>query len=202
MKNLLLTSLVLLSLAATGLPQDKSPVSDADIRLSKEKPGIYITFERLGKAPNPMDARLGETGEPSKSKERGNDVWLRLHNNTRWAIGFRTWSLYVGKSVTPYRLPNGANSFGLGGGMEVNVVYRVEESDGEVVPYGGDNSSYSLLPPGRSIIFSVMREHLSKGRSINVEFEYEWEFGQTYSNNLAPVHRSEYYGTRLQEDMK
>jgi hypothetical protein len=202
MRNLLLALLVLFSLAATDLAQDESPAFDADIRISKDKPGVYTTFERLGKAPNPMDARLAETGEPSKSKEKGNDVWLRLHNNTRWAIGFRTWSSYFGKNVTPYRLPNGANSFGLGDSMEVNVVYQVAESDGKVVPYGGDNSSYSLLPSGRSIIFSVRRDHLSKGRFIYVEFDYEWEFGQTYSNNMAPVHRSEYYGNRLQDDLK
>jgi hypothetical protein len=203
MRNLVLALLVLSCFAATGLPQqDKNSVPDSDVRISKDKPGIYITFERLGKAINPMDARMAETGESSKSKEKGNDVWLRLHNNTRWAIGFPTLSLYLGKKLSPYRLPNGRNSFGLGDGMEVNVVYRVLESDGRVVPYGSDNSSSSLLPPGRSIIFSVRRDHLSKGRSIYVEFEYEWEFGQVYSNNLAPVHRTEYYGNRLEDDLK
>jgi len=35
-----------------------------------------------------------------------------------------------------------------------------------------------------------------------VDFNYDWEKADIYSNNLAPVHRSEYYGYRLEQDTK
>jgi hypothetical protein len=203
MRKLLLALLIMCTLSAVCLPQQvNSPTPDGDIRISKEHPAIYITFERRGKAINPMESRMAETGEASKSKEKGDDYWLRLHNNSRWAILFPTWSLYFGKKVSPYRLPDGKSILGLSDGMEVNTKYQVVEDDGRVVPYGGDSYSQSWLPPGRSVIFSVTRAHLSKGRSIYVYFNYEWESGQVYSNNLEPEHRVMYWGYRLETDAK
>jgi hypothetical protein len=203
MRHLLSALIILCSLPLVCLSQQANvPAPDDDIRLSKDHPAIYITFERRGRAINPMDSRLAETGETSKSQEKGEDFWLRLHNNSRWAILFPTWSFYLGKMVSPYRLSIGKSILGLSDGMEVNAKYHVEEDDGKLVPYGGDTYSQSWLPPGRSIIFSVSREHLSKGRSIYVYFNYEWESGQVYSNNLAPEHRVMYWSYRLEEDAK
>jgi hypothetical protein len=203
MRHLLCTILLLCNLTSICLPQQvNSPASDDDVRLSKDHPAIYITFERRGKAINPMESRLAETGETSKSTEKGDDYWLRLHNNSRWAILIPTWSLYIGKKVSPYRLSNGKSILGLSDGMEVNTMYEVAENDGRVLPYGGDSHSQSWLPPGYSVIFSVSREHLSNGRSIYVYFNYEWESEQVYSNNLAPEHRIMYWGYRLGKDAK
>jgi len=203
MRHLIFTLVLSCSLANICLPQQvNSSTSADDIRLSKDHPAIYITFERRGKAINPMDSRLAETGETSKSQEKSDDIWLRLHNNSRWAILFPTWSLYIGKKVSLYRLSDGKSVLGLSDGMEVNAKYQVVENDGKVVPYGGDSHSSSWLPSGHSVIFSVSREHLSKDRSIYVYFNYEWESGQVYSNNLSPEHRSIYWGYRLREDAK
>jgi hypothetical protein len=203
MRKLLLALLLVCNLSAICLPQQvNSPAPNGNIRISQDHPAIYITFERRGKAVNPMDSRLAETGGISKSKERGEDYWLRFHNNSRWAILFPTWSLYVGKRISLVRLSDGGSVLGLSEGMEVNARYTVVEDDGRIVPYGGDSYSQSWLPPGRSIIFSVSREHLSKGRSIYIYFNYEWERGEVYSNNLSPEHRSMYWGYRLREDGK
>lgn len=203
MRYILLSTLLLCLLQNNALPQEASrQASDDDIRLSKDHPAIYITFERRGKAINPMDSRLAETGETSKSQEKGNHIWLRLHNNCRWAILFPTWSLYIGKKVSPHRLSDGTSVLGLSDGMEVNAMYQVVDDDGKIVPYGGDMHSLSWLPPGHSVIFSVSREHLSKDRSIYVYFNYEWERGEQYSNNLSPEHRSMYWGYRLRGDAK
>jgi hypothetical protein len=197
---------VLLLFTRVATPSSAQQVSHAtsndDIRLSKDQPAIYLTFERRGKGIDPMQTRMAEAGNTSKSKEKGQDIWLRLHNNTRWAILFPTWSLYIGPRVAPFRLSDGSNVLALNDGMEVSAKYNVEESDGRIVPYGIDVSSQSWLAPGRSIIFSVDREHLSRGRSIYVYFTYEWERRQTYSNNLSPEHRSMYWGYRLHEDYK
>lgn len=203
MRKLLLALLIVCSLSAICLPQQvNSPAPSGDIRISKDHPAIYLTFERRGKAINPMGSRLAEAGETSKSKEKGEDYWLRLHNNSRWAILFPTWSLYVGKRVSPIRLSDGGSVLGLSDDMEVNARYTVVEDDSRIVPYGGDSYSQSWLPPGRSVIFSVSREHLLKGRSIYIYFNYEWERGEVYSNNLSPEHRSMYWSYRLREDAK
>ena len=201
MRTALSVILILLCLpSAATTQQTQSAASDGDIRISKDSPAIYITFERRGRAVNPMTARLAETDTTSSQTGPGRDYVLRLHNNTRWAIEFPTWSLYLGGSVSPLRLSNGTGVLGLKDNIEVNAVYRVEESDGRVVPNGGDVSSKSWVPSGQSVIFSVDRGHLSNGRSIYIYFNYEWESGEKYSNNLAPEHRAMYWGHRLRDE--
>ena len=176
MRKAFVAILFLSSLSAGGLSTEKnnSP-TDKDVRILKDHPAVYITFERFGKSVDIINARIAESGEASKPIEKGEDIRLRLHNNTRWAIEFPTWSMYIGKKDSLYRLSDGSNVFGLNDDQQVNVLYRVLESDGRYVPYGGDSFSHSWLPPGRSIIFSVNRNHLSNSRSIYVLFNYERE---------------------------
>lgn len=169
---------------------------------TKPWPIVHITFEKFGKAIDPMQERLAEKDDRSRSKDSGKDIWLRLHNNSQWAIFFATDSMYLGKLVSPYRLPNGKQVFGLANGREVSMQYHVAEDDGRRVVSNTDQSFTSCLPPGRSVLFSVRRDHLSKGRMIFIDLNYEWEIGQEYSYNLAPVHRSEYYRYRLENDAK
>src|SRR5687768_9340737 len=101
MNKMGLSVLVLSVLAATvSAQQGESCGTKAGILLAKDKPTIYITFERAGKV-NPMPTRLAATDtSPRQSDDQNNEniqvVWLRLHNNTRWAINFPTDSLYVG----------------------------------------------------------------------------------------------------------
>ena len=192
---------ILLAVANSCLAQQANNAG-VDVRLSNDHPAVYITFERRGKGIDPMQSRLAEPGDTSLSKQKGDDIWLRLHNNCRWAILFPTWSLYLGKRLTPAHLSDGTTVQALSDDMEVNAKYLVEERDGKVVPYGGDSYSESWLAPGRSVIFSVAREHLSHDRSIYLYFSYEWERGQIYSNNLAPEHRLMYWGYRLETDAK
>jgi hypothetical protein len=191
-------SCVLFLLAITGVSLGQQPnTADGDIRLSKDHPAVYLTFERRGKGIDPLQSRLGETGDTNNPKQKGVDIWLRFHNNLRWAILFPTGRLYLGRRVSLYPLSDGTKVYVLDDGMEVNAKYIVEESDGRIVRYGSDVSSSSWLAPGRSVIFSVDRSHLSKGRSIYIYFNYQWERGQSYSNNLAPEHRCMYWGYRL-----
>src|SRR4051812_35069411 len=72
--------------------------SSSPVRISKENPTIYITFVRQGKI---ADVRTGEVKE---------HVWLRMHNNTRWAINIQAsgapkeygdTSLYYGIETEP-----------------------------------------------------------------------------------------------------
>src|SRR2546423_554526 len=138
----LLTGL-LFSLALSAAAQQTTTQTVDDIRIAKDKPTVYLTFERFGKAIDPSRSRIAETQvATSESKKKGDDVWLRLHNNTRWSIVFRTWSYYFGKITKPYR-PGEGSSFQLSDGMEVNTIYTVIESDGRRVASAGDTYNLS-----------------------------------------------------------
>ena len=189
-----LIAIALCVFASTAYSQSKAPAEGWPI--------IYISFEKLGKAIDPMAEHLAEAGESARSKEKGKDVWLRLHNNSKFAISFRTDSMYLGKRASIYQFPDGSKVLSLVDGAEVSIQYQIAEKDGCQVRYGSHNAFISWLAPGRSILFSVRREYLSNDRMIRVDFNYDWEKGDRYSNNLVPVHRSEYYGYRLEQDMK
>jgi len=202
LKYVLPVLLMVCCLASAVIAQQPSGPAVDDVRLSKDHPAVYITFERRGRAVDPMKARLAESEVTTSQRPAGDDYYLRLHNNSRWAIRFSTISWYMGNSVSAIRLSNGQSVLGLNDGLEVNAFYSVEESDGRRVPYGGDTYSQSWLTPGRSVLFSVARAHLAEGRSIFIDYRYEWEDGQEYSNNLAPEHRSMYWGYRLETEAR
>lgn len=197
--------LMILWVSPEGAPaqRSKSHSPRQDIRISKRSPTIFITFERFGKAVDLAETRMLETGDPDKQsqenrRENLNEViWLRLHNNTRGAITFSTNSFYSGARTVMYSLSDGSRAFGLGEGMEISLQYDIEEADGRKVQYGLDKSYGSLLPPGRSIVFSVLREHLSNGRSVYVPFKYEWERLERGLLEHGPEHRIYYRSSDL-----
>ena len=86
-------------------------------------------------------------------------------------------------------------------GALANIQYKAEEQNGKQVSYGSDMASLSDLPSGKSVLFGVLKEHLSKSRSVYVDFNYGWEM-KDFSNNLAPLHRAFFWGYRLEEERK
>jgi hypothetical protein len=146
--------------------------SDA-ILLDTSKPTIYLTFERF----------------------RENDsVLLRLHNNTRWAISFRTMNRYTGESVQSLILNDGRQVSGLVDGLQIIPEYFIEDASDRVIIKGQYwcTSSLSWLPPGSSIVFSFPRKELKPWGQIYVEFTYEWECG-----DYDPEHRVRFRGFDL-----
>lgn len=198
--NMLWAILLLCSftLAASPQQQGKRCSSTGNVYHPKDRPAVYITFERKG------------TREPLFADESNQGVWLRLHNNTHWAINFCTLSLYVGPKVSPLRLQNGRAVLGLRDDIEVNMCHKVEASKGYVPgavsegeidnrrpvearrpPVGydtGDVFSTSWLPAGGSVVFSVPREHLADQFAIVISYNYEWEYGQRTFRNDEPRH--------------
>jgi hypothetical protein len=163
--------------------------------LDKEMPSVYLTFERFGKAGSWTQSKIGEWSDKSKI-EKGDDIWLRLHNNSCWEIKFRTDSLYISKTTVDGKFKV---SFGvLEDGAIANIQYSVEEQNRKQVSYGSDMANTSLLQSGKSVLFGVFKDHLSKSRSIYVDFSYGWEV-KDFSNNLAPEHRTFFWGYRLEE---
>jgi hypothetical protein len=164
--------------------------------IDKQMPSVYLTFERFGKTVSWTQSKIGEWSDKSKI-EKGDDIWLRLHNNSCWDIKFKTDSLYLSKTSVDgkFKLIYGI----LEDGALANVQYSVEEQNRKQVPYGSDMSNLSSLPSGKSVLFGVVKEHLSKNRSIYVDFNYSWEV-KDFSNNLAPLHRAFFWGYRLEEE--
>lgn len=175
-----------------------------------------------------MPARLAAA---DTSLERSDDqkdesiqvVWLRLHNNTRWAINFPTDSLYVGPKITPIRLCDSRGALGLRTDIEVNARYEVEAISGHESVRTSDSGliinspveaakppvinrsdmfSTSWLPPGGSVIFSVPREHLAERLAIYIPYNYEWEYGERTFRSDEPQHRVYFRASDLPEKVQ
>jgi hypothetical protein len=179
--------------------QSRLAETGEQVRLTNDKPTVYLTFEREGKR---------EAIYPSETNQ---GVWLRLHNNTKWAINFCTPSLYIPPRVAPFRLADGRGVLALREGVEVSMCHGVEElnhyerllartgetkkrkspkaSECQVGYDKGDMLSSAWLPPGSSIIFSVPREHLATDHTVFIRFNYEWEYGERTFRSDGPEHR-------------
>jgi hypothetical protein len=133
----------------------------SDVRIDLSKPTVYIAFERLGSS---------------------DLVWLRLRNNSHWAISLRTEDR--GAMVVPLRLSDGRIVSSLPDGLEVTPEYLIENIMG---PNDGGywcTSSRSWLAPGLSAIFSFHRESLKPFGRYSIRFDYEWE-----GTDKEPEHR-------------
>jgi hypothetical protein len=200
MTRLITTTIFWCALFTTSYPQQPQlATSKNKVSLRDDRPTIFLTFEREGKR------------EPIHASESNEGVWLRLHNNTKWAINFCTPSLYIPPKVAPIRLADGRGILALSEGVEVSVCHGVEElkpyewkltrtgeakkrkstkdSERQVGYDQGDVFSSAWLPPGSSIIFSVPREHLSPDLMIFIRFNYEWEYGERTFGSDEPEHR-------------
>jgi hypothetical protein len=74
MAKFLLCVLLICSFAVTASTQGQQTPRTHSSRVLKQHPSVYITLGRIGKIASP---EIGEVEDR---------VWLRLHNNTRWAL--------------------------------------------------------------------------------------------------------------------
>jgi len=122
----------------------------AEVRIDPNQPTVYFTPEGLD----------------------GDKLWLRLHNNSRWAISFRT--AWAARITIPYRLADGPVINAMIEGTEVEPEYLIEN------PIIGGYASYwcasveSWLAPGTSALMSVEVERLKPIADYSVKFRYEW----------------------------
>ena len=168
MQKVIITLLLLANLVRLSVAQEFN-----DVRLDASKPSVYLTFERFGE----------------------NDFgWLRLHNNTRWAISFQTQEHYVRSNVTPLALNDGRQVSGLADGLEITPEYFIERVTDGVTSSGRYwcTASTSWLPSARSVVFSFPRKDLKEWDQIYIRFVYEWE------NGGNPEHRVTFYERNLQ----
>jgi hypothetical protein len=163
-------------------PRRRTYRVERDVRIRKHHPTVYITFEGFGKVGNSLEASRLKTKEASRSREAGQYIWLRLHNNTRWVIDIPTVDLFLV----------------LGGVKVIHPRYQVEEGDGTRAPVNEEDKGYwNSLRPGQAVFFPILREHLSGERKIYINFRYKWEYDNEHSPLLEPIHRVEFGSERL-----
>lgn len=133
-------------------PVVPATTTPAEVRLDPGKPTTYLKFERFD----------------------GGDVWLRLHNNSRWAVSIRTEeSFHIHE---PSKWGGRRDALGLLEGVEVSPAYEIERHPHEQSVYhSGCTFSESWIPSGRSILFKVARTPLTYPATLRVHFRYEWE---------------------------
>jgi hypothetical protein len=153
----------------SGVQQSSQNKSGAML-IRKDRPSVYIEFERSGKAP------------PLFEREKEERIWLKLHNNTQWAIEFCSFSVkdqYGGVSIV-YEVKRYRTSFGRIEGSSSRGALPKERNQQESVrtPQGystADVCTPYSLDSGKSVIFSIPREHLRKNIYIVFEYWPEWE---------------------------
>jgi hypothetical protein len=158
-----------------GIAQN-TKTSSADVRLDKEKPNVYISLERQG------------AWKPLKKFESKERVWLRLNNNSKWSVATCMWDI--------------SKEYG-----DTELTYEVEryEKIGRVVKPVTEDSEGScplgVMGPGKSVLFSVPREHLIDGLAIKVQFRYEWETDPDgFTSDLEPKHFVYFHSFNLQKN--
>ena len=211
--RLVSVGLCVLVVVLSGFAQ-RRPVEDttSSVRLDKKKPSIYLEFVKADVC-RPTEKTTIESWSPCLSDDQPpasepyDAVWLRMRNNSRWAINFDALSAYAGPLVDGYKLPDGTWATSVTDGAEIRARYRVE---GEIVwewkdgPNGRESKLVDVkvpivnrvaggsrvwLPPGRSAVFVVEREHLAKHLSVYLAYKYFWDGDQNDMVSDEPMHR-------------
>jgi hypothetical protein len=140
-------------------------------RLTQTHPSVYITFERAGKIAADSTHDLQEK------------VWLRLRNNTRWAIILDM---------------NGVSSREYGDAALFHDVLLA----GKVIREERCHvCSFNRLLPVRSLVFTVPREDLRPGYSIRVKFSYGWENGDDVFGGREVDHFFYFHNSKLPKSL-
>lgn len=166
--------LLMLALMANcfGQTPNDTSLDFNNVRLDKNKPSIYVAFEKRGKR------------QPLYEGEVDEGVWLRLHNNTRWTVYLCTFGV--------------ENSYG-DLGLFYSVERRSSLPDRTMdsrIPLGYQPShvcNVVNLEPGKSLLFSVPANHVAQGLKIRITFNFSWERYGDVLAGLEPQHSVFFY---------
>jgi hypothetical protein len=131
-----------------------------DFVLDQSKPYVYLQFDHLGPR-KPI-----QEGEPAQG------LWLRLVNNCRIPVKVRTYGFTTGDpgtgvfdEVIPYPPMLEIRS-------DLDQPPASEDQPKQKMPRGYDAelSSMSTVLPGKSLLFSVPRNHVSRDWFMRVKF--------------------------------
>lgn len=149
-----------------------------DVRLLKNKPNVFVSFEREGK------------WNPVKKWESNRRVWLRFHNNSKWQIGTCMWD--VPKEYGDKDIVYNVERYKKGGSDEIPLTSGQENS-----------CPIMFIGSGKSVLFSVPIEQLSDGMAIKIQFRYEWETEPDgFTSELEPKHYAYFYSSDIPQKIK
>lgn len=150
MRRLFTFTILILSFCSYVSAQQKKESKSVEskitsIRLDETKPSVYISFVRTEKL------------EPKRSFDSGNYIFLRLYNNTRWAI----WL----EASSP------SEEYG-----DASMYYEVRRKN-EVLSGSLYCHVCSTIPlkSGDSLLFVIPKEDLSEGNHIKIGFSFDWQ---------------------------
>ncbi len=219
---------VLMLSVSGGVAQTLSKKVDTiqTIKLDVQKPSIFLEFVREGECTYASSFTI-LSEKPCESKrtdirlERFRAVWLRLVNNTRWAIVLHGRNILIPPAVGPLRLADKKIVTAAADGAEIDLKYGVEAESGCDFHKDGPNGEPCLqitktapkinslgvvapiyVPSGNSAIFAVKLEHLSEYLLVYVLFHYEWETNDIAPSLGDPKHRVYYSDWKRQRITK
>lgn len=143
-----------------------------DVRLVKDRPNVYVNFEREGNR------------KPLKTGDSNKGIWLRFHNNSKWKVGFCMFDIpkEYGDKELNYEVERFENT------KELKETPVASDPEG--------SCSLVFIESGKSVLFSVPREHLAEGLAIKIQFRYEWETDPDgFTNELEPKHYAYFYSS-------
>lgn len=189
--------LIVLAAACAVAQQPSSCGTSNDVRVVKDKPTIYITFERFGKALNPDEQKMLQGDQRKKVPDNGSDVWLRIHNNTCWSINFEQYGIYLPKPKTGETMKDVLLKRAgiLEDGIETSLYYSIMKGNEQIGYTGIDVVDTVTLPAGLTVLFSVDKKHLAPKQSVRLSFHYAWE----YKHGNEPEHYLEFSDYDLKE---
>lgn len=170
--------------AQSKTDSNKEKTSTNDLKLNKDKPSVYITFEKY-------DQFYFE-----RTDQTYDIIWLRVHNNFKGDISFCSYDTSVS--------PTGKI------GLDYIAEKRLDLSDlstrnNESVPLGMpgfDLCNQYVLKSGESFPFGVHQKDLVKGNQIKIRFFYPWEDAYKAWTGNEPTHYIYYYAFYLPEKSK
>jgi hypothetical protein len=136
------------------------------------------TQERVRRPQSPQQVLL------RSECRKGNDIRLKLLNETDWAISVQTFSMYLDPLKRKrYTLFNSSTVFLLPNDKEISSLFYWVDAEkrikGETLTkttaIAADNSSTSWIGPKDSIFFDVPEKYLSGNNRLYIRFNYEWE---------------------------
>lgn len=136
----------------------KSPV------VVKNKSGVYVSFERFGKR------------VPLRENEKGDGAWLRLNNNMLYSISVCIFG--ISDKAELFMDSEKNTQVGIEYDVLLNPISETDQRPIIDVPIGYNTDSVCqiyTIKSGKSLMFAVPLEHLVKGLSIKIPFNYGWE---------------------------
>ena len=137
--------------------------------VDSDKPGVFISFLRSAEVVPP------ETPEGPKEY-----LWFGITNNTRWPI-------WLDMSEVPKAY----------GDAELYDIVEDNKTGKMIIDSRCHVCSTNQLGAGRSLTFSLPRDHASTDARLSIEYSFYWEHARTSSGGSYSTHSVKFYFSYL-----